>query len=144
MPTPVVPVQPSVSGNECVDGQYSPPSVSFSGPAGVSYSVPNVSDLDQDSGEYTVTVTATITADNTVWADDLGVGWTKVDETTASYSGTIKANLCEPTPVVPVQPSVSGNECVDGVVSKPEVKPSTTAGIVYTVEGDSHRVALLR
>ena len=137
----VVPVQPSVSGNECVDGVYTGPSVSFSGPAGVSYTDLVVSDLDQGTGEYTVTVTATITAANTVWADDLGVGWTKVDETTASYSGTIKANLCEPEqdkPVAPVDPDVVQPVCDEetGVVSKPEVKLSTTAGIVYTVEGD--------
>ena len=99
-PEEVVPVQPEISGNECVDDQFQPPTVApLADGNGIEYGAPSISDLDEGSGLYQVTATAKITADDTVWADDMGDGWTKVDETTATYAGSIKAELCK-TPEV--------------------------------------------
>lgn len=128
-PEAVVPVAPDVTGNVCVDGVYSAPAIVLAeAPDGVSYAI--VQEVD-GNGAYVVSASLT---DGYTWGELEGTGWRINPENAAeaTYSGTVELRPC--VPVVPVAPTVTGNVCVDGAYTEPELVLATTPdGIAYTV-----------
>ncbi|MCC6703394.1 MAG: hypothetical protein IT334_00870, partial [Thermomicrobiales bacterium] len=126
---PVVPVTPTISGNTCLAGVFTPPSVDVATtPAGITYVVTTP---PTEANGWTYLVTATIALNGIAWGDFPG-GWERVNETTATYEGTIDINECEE--IAPVAPTIADNTCIAGVFSPPRVVVATTpAGISYVV-----------
>ncbi|MGN6031112.1 MAG: hypothetical protein ACTHQE_05550 [Thermomicrobiales bacterium] len=124
--TPVIPVAPVTTDGSCLGGTWTAPTVTPGTTEGIVYTGGTV---NQETGAYTVTATLT---DGHSWGT-LPTGWTKVNATTATYSGTVELNPC--TLVVPQNPSVTEAVCTGGQLTAPSVIPATTAGITYTVEG---------
>lgn len=124
---PVMPVTPTVSGNTCLGGVYTPPTVSVNdSESGIGYEIGTV---NMETGAYTVVATLT---DGQEW-DVFPTGWTETNPTTATYNGVIELAPC--TPVAPVDPKITEAVCTGGVLVAPSVTPAETDGIVYTIEG---------
>lgn len=121
----VIPVTPSVTGNVCEGGVYTPPTIVVNDGNGITYTV---GQIDMTTGAYTVT--ASLSGANT-WGDLEGTGWEATSATSAVYSGTVNITSCND--VVPVAPSVTGNVCEEGVYTSPAIVFATTEGITYEV-----------
>ena len=134
-PTCVTPVVPKIDVGTCpVDSLTpTPPSASIDPVEGLEFSEPKVEVKD---GKVTVTATATAKAGFQI-GGVLPEGWTRVDETTATFTAVKDQPVCEPTKVVPVAPTVSASVCKVGSTtpSEPEITLPTTEGIAYAVTG---------
>ncbi len=125
---PVVPADPSVTQASCVSGAVTAPVVTAATvPEGVNYSL-------APPGPYDGTVTTPVTvtaklADGFSWGQ-MPLGWTRVDNTTATRPVILTAAAC--TQVTPVAPSLTQAACVDGAVTAPTLTLATTDRIAYT------------
>ena len=125
---PVVPADPSVTQASCVSGVVTAPVVTVATvPEGVTYSL-------APPGPYDGTVTTPVTvtaklADGYSWGQ-MPVGWTRVDDTTATRPVILAAAAC--TQVTPVAPGLTQAACVDGAVTAPTLTLATTDRISYT------------
>jgi len=122
----IAPVAPTISGNTCIAGVFTPPSVVVATtPAGISYVVTTAPTAGNN---WTYTVTATIDINGVEWGNL--TGWVETSPTTATYTATIEANECEP--VTPATPQIEDNTCIAGVFNPPVVTAGPTPGIRYT------------
>ncbi|MGC4108739.1 MAG: hypothetical protein QM753_20645 [Thermomicrobiales bacterium] len=125
--TPVVPVAPAVTNAVCTGGALTTPSVIPATTEGITYTM---------TGEVvnggTVIVTATV-KDGYGWGT-MPTGWTKVNDSTATF--TVELDEVECMPVVPVDPIVMNSECLGGALTSPSVIPVPTEGVVYTLSGE--------
>ncbi|MCA9859212.1 MAG: hypothetical protein KC438_05785, partial [Thermomicrobiales bacterium] len=112
----------------CVGGTYLPPVIVPGTTPGLSYTVVQ---QPSASNSWTYIVRATIVVDGIAWGDLSGTGWIQESATVAVYVGTVDPNLC--SEIIPVKPTITGNECVDGVYVPPVVVPGKTPGVTYTV-----------
>ena len=106
VPTCVTPVVPKIDVGTCpVDSLTpTPPSASIDPVEGLEFSEPKVEVKD---GKVTVTATATAKAGFQI-GGVLPEGWTRVDETTATFTAVKDQPVCEPTtptPTVTVTPT---------------------------------------
>ncbi len=128
---PATPVAPSVLPGVCEAGSETPtaPSASVVPATGVSYGDPVIK---TDGGKFTVSVQAKAEAGYR-FADDLGSGWTRVDDFTATFSGEYSQPDCAKKVVVPVAPTVTPGVCEAGSTTptKPTVTLAQTPGVVY-------------
>ena len=112
----------------CVNGAVTAPVVTAATvPEGVNYSL-------APPGPYDGTVTTPVTvtaklADGFSWGQ-MPLGWTRVDNTTATRPVILTAAAC--TQVTPVAPSLTQAACVDGAVTAPTLTLATTDRIAYT------------
>ena len=132
-PRCVTPVAPRIDVGTCPADSLTPtpPSAVFDPVEGLEFSEPKVEVRD---GKVTVTATATAKPGFQI-GGVLPEGWTRVDETTATFTATRDQPVCQAKKVVPVAPVVSASVCRVGSTapSEPEVTLSTTEGIVYAV-----------
>ena len=132
-PKCVVPVAPRIDVGACPADSLTPthPSAVFDPVEGLEFSEPKVEVRD---GKVTVTATATAKPGFQI-GGVLPEGWTRVDETTATFTATRDQPVCQAKKVVPVAPVVSASVCRVGSTapSEPEVTLPTTEGIVYAV-----------
>src|SRR5699024_7951628 len=90
------PVIPTVNGNVCMGGEYTPPTISVEDTKGLTYDIGSV---DMETGDYTVT--AELDEDYS-FPDTMPDGWTNNDDGTATYNGHVGLTPCDS--VTPVQP----------------------------------------
>ena len=132
-PKCVVPVAPRIDVGACPADSLTPtpPSAVFDPVEGLEFSEPKVEVRD---GKVTVTATATAKQGFQI-GGVLPEGWTRVDETTATFTATRDQPVCQAKKVVPVAPVVSASVCRVGSTapSEPEITLPTTEGIVYAV-----------
>ena len=132
-PRCVTPVAPRIDVGTCPADSLTPtpPSAVFDPVEGLEFSEPKIEVRD---GKVTVTATATAKQGFQI-GGVLPEGWTRVDETTATFTATRDQPVCQAKKVVPVAPVVSASVCRVGSTapSEPEVTLSTTEGIVYAV-----------
>ena len=132
-PRCVTPVAPRIDVGTCPADSLTPtpPSAVFDPVEGLEFSEPKIEVRD---GKVTVTATATAKPGFQI-GGVLPEGWTRVDETTATFTATRDQPVCQAKKVVPVAPVVSASVCRVGSTapSEPEVTLSTTEGIVYAV-----------
>ena len=137
-PKCVIPVVPKIDVGTCPADSLTPsaPSAVFDPVEGVEFSVPKVT---VDAGKVTVTASATAKA-GFQFGGVLPDGWTRVSETSATFTTTKDQPVCEATKVVPVAPVVSASVCTVGSTtpSEPEVTLPTTEGITYALT--SHEI----
>ncbi|WP_412054012.1 Ig-like domain-containing protein [Arachnia propionica] len=132
-PRCVTPVAPRIDVGTCPADSLTPtpPSAVFDPVEGLEFSEPKIEVRD---GKVTVTATATAKPGFQI-GGVLPEGWTRVDETTATFTATRDQPVCQAKKVVPVAPVVSASVCRVGSTapSEPEVTLPTTEGIVYAV-----------
>ncbi|TXL62730.1 LPXTG cell wall anchor domain-containing protein [Aeromicrobium terrae] len=127
----VTPQDPTVTQAQCSGpGEHSDPVVTFAtGPDHVTY--------DYDDATHLVTATAVATSDMTYRFDTVPAGWTKVDDTHATFEVTLTdpgTCIVEVTPTPPTV--VPAQTCGDDVLNV----PADTAGITYTRADDGSSV----
>ena len=90
--------------------------------------------IEVRDGKVTVTATAAAKPGFQI-GGVLPEGWTRVDETTATFTATKDQPVCQAKKVVPVAPVVSASVCRVGSTapSEPEITLPVTEGIVYAV-----------
>jgi large repetitive protein len=123
-----LPDTPTLTQATCSSGAVIPGYVTTKSTLGVRYTVAPTN-LGDGRTDVTVTVTATL-----VLGYDWGpmpAGWTKVNATTATWTGVLKGTTC--TQVTPVDPAVKQAECAHGVLEPPVLTFAQTTGITYTV-----------
>ncbi len=81
--------------------------------------------------DYTVTVTATLSAELVEWGQ-MPEGWTRVDNLTATYVVELIGTTCDE--VTPVAPTNHAAQCVDGALTPPTLTLAETDGITYTAD----------
>ena len=132
-PKCVVPVVPRIDVGTCPADSLTPtpPSAVFDPVEGLEFSEPRIEVRD---GKVTVTATATAKPGFQI-GGVLPEGWTRVDETTATFTAVKDQPVCQAKKVVPVAPTVSASVCRVGSTapSEPEVTLPTTEGITYAV-----------
>ena len=132
-PKCVVPVVPRIDVGTCPADSLTPtpPTAVFDPVEGLEFSEPKIEVKD---GKVTVTATATAKPGFQI-GGVLPEGWTRVDETTATFTTTRDQPVCQAKKVVPVAPVVSASVCKVGSTapSEPEITLPTTEGIVYAV-----------
>ena len=132
-PKCVVPVVPRIDVGVCPADSLTPtpPSAVFDPVEGLEFSEPRIEVKD---GKVTVTATATAKQGFQI-GGVLPEGWTRVDETTATFTAVKDQPVCQAKKVVPVAPAVSASVCKVGSTtpSEPEITLPTTEGIVYAV-----------
>ena len=132
-PRCVTPVAPRIDVGACPADSLTPtpPSAVFDPVEGLEFSEPKIEVRD---GKVTVTATATAKQGFQI-GGVLPEGWTRVDETTATFTAVKDQPVCQAKKVVPVAPTVSASVCRVGSTapSEPEVTLPTTEGIVYAV-----------
>ena len=132
-PRCVTPVAPRIDVGTCPADSLTPtpPSAVFDPVEGLEFSEPKIEVRD---GKVTVTATATAKQGFQI-GGVLPEGWTRVDETTATFTATRDQPVCQAKKVVPVAPVVSASVCRVGSTapSEPEITLPTTEGIVYAV-----------
>ena len=132
-PKCVVPVVPRIDVGTCPADSLTPtsPTASFDPVEGLEFSEPRIEVRD---GKVTVTATAAAKQGFQI-GGVLPEGWTRVDETTATFTTTKDQPVCQAKKVVPVAPAVSASVCKVGSTapSEPEITLPTTEGIVYAV-----------
>ena len=137
-PKCVVPVVPKIDVGVCPVDSLTPtaPTAVFDPVEGLEFSEPKIEVKD---GKVTVTATATAKAGFQI-GGVLPEGWTRVDETTATFTVTKDQPVCQAKKVVPVAPTVSASVCKVGSTTptEPEVTLPTTEGIAYAVT--SHEI----
>jgi len=96
--------------------------------------VPVVPRIEVRDGKVTVTATAAAKPGFQI-GGVLPEGWTRVDETTATFTAVKDQPVCQAKKVVPVAPAVSASVCKVGSTtpSEPEITLPTTEGITYAV-----------
>jgi hypothetical protein len=123
--------QPTITGNTCTDGLYTPPSAAF-GPTGhVTYTKVKV--WENSDRTYDLHVIADVDAGYAV-AMPLGEGWVLngVDNPNQYYySGTVQMVPCAESEVIPAQPVITGSTCVDGVYTPPSAAFGPTEHVTY-------------
>ncbi|MGI8484216.1 MAG: InlB B-repeat-containing protein [Thermomicrobiales bacterium] len=135
----VILAQPVISGNTCIDGVYTPPSITFGPTSGMTYS--DVTITEQANGFYSVYAFVADMEPGYGLADGLGSGWAVSGMgggPARVYRGTIEKTPCEASyPTSPMDPVVTQAVRTDsGAVTPPSVMPATTTGITYTLAGD--------
>ena len=132
-PKCVVPVVPRIDVGVCPADSLTPtpPSAVFDPVEGLEFSEPRIEVRD---GKVTVTATAAAKPGFQI-GGVLPEGWTRVDETTATFTAVKDQPVCQAKKVVPVAPVVSASVCRVGSTapSEPEVTLPVTEGIVYAV-----------
>ena len=132
-PKCVVPVVPRIDVGVCPADSLTPtpPSAVFDPVEGLEFSEPRIEVRD---GKVTVTATAAAKPGFQI-GGVLPEGWTRVDETTATFTATKDQPVCQAKKVVPVAPVVSASVCRVGSTapSEPEITLPVTEGIVYAV-----------
>ena len=132
-PKCVVPVVPRIDVGTCPADSLTPtpPSAVFDPVEGLEFSEPRIEVKD---GKVTVTATAAAKPGFQI-GGVLPEGWTRVNETTATFTTTKDQPVCQAKKVVPVAPAVSASVCRVGSTapSEPEITLPTTEGIVYAV-----------
>ena len=125
-PKCVVPVAPKIDVGTCPADSLTPtpPTASFDPVEGVEFSEPKIEVKD---GKVTVTATATAKA-GFQFGGVLPEGWTRVDETTATFTTTKDQPVCEaPTPTPTPTPTP-----IPTVTPTPTVTPSPTPTVTPT------------
>ena len=132
-PKCVVPVVPRIDVGTCPADSLTPtpPTAVFDPVEGLEFSEPKIEVRD---GKVTVTATAAAKQGFQI-GGVLPEGWTRVDETTATFTATKDQPVCQAKKVVPVAPVVSASVCKVGSTtpSEPEITLPATEGIVYAV-----------
>jgi len=132
-PKCVVPVAPRIDVGTCPADSLTPtpPTAVFDPVEGLEFSEPKIEVKD---GKVTVTATAAAKPGFQI-GGVLPEGWTRVNETTATFTAVKDQPVCQAKKVVPVAPVVSASVCRVGSTapSEPEVTLPTTEGIVYAV-----------
>ena len=132
-PKCVVPVVPRIDVGTCPADSLTPtpPTAVFDPVEGLEFSEPRIEVKD---GKVTVTATAAAKPGFQI-GGVLPEGWTRVDETTATFTATRDQPVCQAKKVVPVAPVVSASVCRVGSTapSEPEITLPTTEGITYAV-----------
>ncbi len=128
----VVPTSPQITQPHCVDGQ---PGQVSSG----TFTLPAGDDAISYSRNGNV-VTATINGSKSKWGD-LPTGWTRVSDTQATYTVSYQnPGDCRGT-VVPVMPTITQPQCVQGQPGQPGegdfTLPADGNGISYTRDGNT-------
>jgi hypothetical protein len=124
----VVPGPLTIDQAECVDGELGAPTLTLPpNSASISYTADPAAPY---APGQTVTVTATLAA-GYVWPVPMPSGWTRVNDTTATYSVTFADVSC--APATPLGPSVAQATCTNGAITDPTVTPEDTPGITYAV-----------
>ena len=122
VPACVTPVVPRIDVGTCPVGVTTPtpPSASFDPVEGLEFSEPKIEVKD---GKVTVTATATAKPGFQI-GGVLPEGWTRVDETTATFTATKDQPVCDtPTPTPTVPPSVTPTPAPTTTVTPRPVKP---------------------
>ena len=122
VPACVTPVVPRIDVGTCPVGVTTPtpPSASFDPVEGLEFSEPKIEVKD---GKVTVTATATAKPGFQI-GGVLPEGWTRVDETTATFTATKDQPVCDtPTPTPTVPPSVTPTPAPTTTVTPKPVKP---------------------
>ena len=132
-PKCVVPVVPRIDVGTCPADSLTPtpPSAVFDPVEGLEFSEPKIEVKD---GKVTVTATAAAKPGFQI-GGVLPEGWTRVNETTATFTAVKDQPVCQAKKVVPVAPVVSASVCKVGSTtpSEPEITLPTTEGITYAV-----------
>ena len=132
-PRCAVPVVPRIDAGTCPADSLTPtpPSASIDEVEGLEFSEPRIEVRD---GKVTVSAAATAKTGYQI-GGPLPEGWTRVDETSATFTTTKDQPVCQPTKVIPVAPTVSASVCkADSTTpSEPEITLPTTEGITYAV-----------
>ena len=126
---PVVPEAPVVQQPVCTPSGIEDPLVTTPATSGVDYTI----DGEMVPGG-TVIITATV-QDGFGWPTELPAGWTKVNDSTATY--TVQLDDADCIAVDPGLPVVTQPVCTeDGTVRQPGITLPETPGIEYTIEGE--------
>ncbi|MFT4036798.1 MAG: hypothetical protein QM692_01355 [Thermomicrobiales bacterium] len=121
-----MPTAPSTTAGACTGGAWTPPTVTAN--QGTGYTA--VVTQDPNAGNnWTYIVTATAES-GYGWGNLTGTGWVKVNDTTATYTGTVVPNLCKDAK--PIAPTAIDGACRGGVYTPPSVTANQGEG--YTAE----------
>ncbi len=124
----VTPVAPTVEAAVCVNGAVTAPTLTLATTDGVTYSA-------DPAGPYaagdTVTITAVLDDEGVGWADELPDGWTREDDTTATFQVDLAQAACIEVTLASV--TVIKSVCIDGVAIAPTFELPNTPGVTYVV-----------
>lgn len=132
-PACAVPVAPTIDWGKCVEGSTTPtpPTATVPETPGLTYSTP---EIKVEGAKVTVTVTATAQSGYQI-GGPLPEGWTRVDETTATFTATGEQPDCSAPnkTVTPVAPKITPGVCAPGSTTPtpPTVEVPNTPGLTY-------------